>query len=216
MLTTHTPHPTPRRTPTGHARIGVLAVTTLAAALMSACSSAPQQPKTGGLLLSGPDTNIVVTIPTGWHQLINTANPLIPEMVTPTDCMGSNETACATALARIATITAPDATAAEKAVEQAITTAPGVTKGTSLSEGPGKIGKRDGYRHRFTFSNPGAHLTADIAAVPSGPTTPDAQNNHEYSVVLVWVSDKPNAPQPDTIDHIIDSTLVAGGTPATS
>jgi hypothetical protein len=194
-------------------RTAVLTGAVLATAALSACSSPPHR---DGLLLSGPDTNVVVTIPAGWHQLINSVNPLIPEMVTPTDCMGSNETACATGLARIATITAPDVAAAVKAVEQAMTTAPGVSMGTTITDGPGKIGTRDGYRHRFTFASPGARLTAEIAAVPSGPTGPDAQNNYEYSVVLVWVSDKPNAPEPETIDIIIGSTLVAGGVPAAS
>jgi hypothetical protein len=186
--------------------------------LLTGCSGStpPPAPTPAGLLLSGPNTNIVVTIPAGWHQIINSANPIIPEMVAPADCMGSNETACALGLARIATITAPSLEAAVKAVEQAVTAAPGVTPGPTISEGPGKVGKRDGYLHRFTFSNPGTHLTSEIAAVPSGPQTPNAQGNHEYSVILVWVSDKPGAPTPQAIDQIINSVLVSGGVPPTS
>jgi hypothetical protein len=163
------------------------------------------------LLLSGPNTNIVVAIPAGWHQVIDSANPPIPEMVSPTTCMGNQEVSCATGLARIGTLTAPTAQAAEQTIEQAVTTTPGVKTGASISQGPGKVGKHDGYRHRFTFTNSGATFTCEIAAVPSGPTTPDAQGNHEFSVVLVWVSDKPGAPAPDVIDQIIGSAKVAGG-----
>ena len=54
-----------------------------------------------------------------------------------------------------------------------MTSEPGITKGATLNQGPGKIGKRDGYRHRFTFTNPTTTLTAEVAAVPSGPTTPN-------------------------------------------
>jgi hypothetical protein len=57
-------------------------------------------------------------------------------------------------------------------------------------------------------------LTAEVAAVPSGPSTPDTHGNEEFSVVLVWISDKPNAPTLDVIDQIVNSTLVHGGVPA--
>lgn len=84
----------------------------------------------------------------------------------------------------------------------------GVTEVADVSKGPGKVGKRDGFR------NPGASLTSEIAAVPSGTSTPDGQGNLEYSVILVWVSDKPDAPKVDVINTIIDSTLVHGGVSA--
>ena len=87
------------------------------------------------------------------------------------------------------------------------------TLAAELNQGPAKIGKRDGYRHRFTFTNPTATLTAEVAAVPSGPTTPNPDGSLEYSIVLAWVSDKPEAPKPDVIDQIVDSTLVYGGQP---
>jgi hypothetical protein len=118
---------------------------------------------------------------------------------------------CATGLARIATLTARSAQAAEATVEQVVTAAPGVKVGQSLSEGPGKVGHHDGYLHRFTFSNPSANLTCEIAAVPSGPSKPDAQDNREFSVVLAWVSDKPTAPKSEAIDQIIESAVIAGG-----
>jgi hypothetical protein len=194
-----------------------LAISTL---LLAGCGSdngtSESSPNNDHLLLSGPKTDIVVAIPAGWHQVINSANPIIPEMVTPTTCMGSQEVSCATGLARIATLTAPNAQAAAQTVEQAVYTTPGVKPGATVSQGPGKVGRHDGYRHRFTFSNSAGTLTSEIAAVPSGLTTPDAQGNHEFSIVLVWVSDKPGAPKHGVIDQIIGSALVAGGQPPTS
>ncbi|HEY1973076.1 MAG TPA: hypothetical protein VGH89_34350 [Pseudonocardia sp.] len=180
---------------------------------MAGCGSA-EDPAPRGLLLSGPDTDVVVTIPEGWHQVINQTNPLIPEMVAPTTCLGAGEVGCATGLARTATITAKNIQEATTEVSQAVTNASGVTDVTDVSVGPVKLGKRDGYQHRFTFRNPGAALTAEVAAVPSGPSTPDTHGNEEFSVVLVWISDKPNAPTLDVIDQIVNSTLVHGGVPA--
>ena len=181
-------------------RSGGLAVVAASALLLTGCGS------------STP-THVMVTIPTGWHQVINSANPVIPQMVTPTTCMGDNEVSCALGLVRTATTTAPTIEEAAKAVEDAVTGEPGITKGATLNQGPAKIGKRDGYRHRFTFTNPTTTLTAEVAAVPSGPTTPNPDGSLEYSIVLAWVSDKPDAPKPDVIDQIVDSTLVYGGQP---
>lgn len=189
----------------------LIAATAAAALLLAGCGGS--RTDADALMLSGPNTNIVVTIPAGWHQVINSANPIIPEMVAPTTCMGSNEVGCALGLARIATITAKTIQDATHAVAQAVTSASGVTDVAVAGEGPGKLGKRDGYRERFTFRNPGAALTSEIAAVPSGPTTPDPQGDLEYSVVLVWVSNKDGAPKTDVINTIIDSTLVHGGVP---
>lgn len=193
---------------------GLIAATAAAGLVLAGCSSSSGGDENKGLLLSGPNTNIVVTIPAGWHQVINSANPIIPEMVAPTTCMGAEEVACSLGLARIATITAKNIEEATNAVQAAVIGAPNVTDVADVSKGPGKVGKRDGFRHRFTFRNPGAALTSEIAAVPSGPTTPDAQGNLEYSVVLVWISDKKDAPKIDDINAIIDSTLVHGGVAA--
>jgi hypothetical protein len=123
-------------------------------------------------------------------------------------------TSCSTALARIASVSAPTVQAAEQAVYQAITSSPGVTPGPTTAQGPGTVGAHgDGYIHRFSFSNPGATLTAAIATVPSGQPTPDAAGNRKFSLVLVWVSNKPGAPNPAVIDQIIDSAVVHGGVP---
>jgi hypothetical protein len=195
---------------------GVVAVTATSA-LLTGCggSSGTAQPATQPepLLLSGPTTHVMVSIPPGWHQVINSANPIIPQMVAPTTCMGENEVSCALGLVRTATTTAPTIEEASRAVEEAVTSEPGITKGATLNQGPGKIGKRDGYRHRFTFTNPTTTLTAEVAAVPSGPTTPNPDGTFEYSIVLAWVSDKQDAPKPDVIDQIVSSTLVYGGQP---
>lgn len=192
------------------------AAATAVAALLAGCSSGDSSSKDESqkLMLSGPNTNIIVAIPAGWHQVINSANPVIPEMVAPINCMGANEVACATGLARIATITAKNGDEASKAVQQAITGAPGVTDVTDISKGPAKVGKRDGFLHRFSFKNPGTTLTAAVASVPSGPTAPLPDGSQEFSVVLVWVSDKPNAPKVEVIDEIVGSTLVHGGVPS--
>lgn len=165
------------------------------------------------LLLSGPNINIAVTIPAGWHQVIDSSNPSIPEMVHPTSCMGSQEVSCATGLARLATFGAASAEAAAQTVERAVISAEGVRSGNISSQGPGKVGHRDGYLLRFTFSNPGAKLMSEIASVPTGSPIPDPQGNHEFSVVLVWVSDAPGAPKQDVIDQIIGSALFVGGHP---
>lgn len=165
----------------------------------------------GGLLLGGPNTDVVVTIPDGWHQVINSTNPIIPEAVAPTTCMGRGEESCATGLVRIASLIAPNVQAAEHIVGQGIASTPGVKLGKSISEGPGKVGAHDGYRHRFSFSNPGATLTAEIAAVPSGPDKTDAHGNREFSVILAEVSDKSGAPDVSVLDDIIGSAKVSAG-----
>ena len=163
--------------------------------------------------LSGPNIDIVVTIPDGWHQVIDSSNPSTPEMVYPITCMGSAEVSCATGLARLATFAAPNAQAAAETVQKAVITSQGVQAGSTISQGPGKVGHRDGYRFRFNFSNPTAKLVSEVAAVPTGSPAADAKGNHEFSVVLVWVSDVPNAPKQDVIDQIVGSALVAGGHP---
>jgi hypothetical protein len=165
----------------------------------------------GELLLGGPNTDLVVTIPDGWHQVINSTNPLVPEAVAPTTCMGRGEESCATGLVRIASLIAPNVQAAERIVGQGIVNTPGVKLGNSTSEGPGKVGAHEGYRHRFSFSNPGATLTAEIAAVPSGPDRTDAHGNREFSVILAEVSNKPDAPTADVLDTIIGSAKVVAG-----
>jgi hypothetical protein len=64
----------------------------------------------------------------------------------------------------------------------------------NLPESPAKVGQRDGYRQTFGFTNQSGPLTAEVAAVLSGPTASDVEGNHEFSVVLVWVTRKPGAP----------------------
>jgi hypothetical protein len=181
--------------------------------LMAGCGGGSGSGNAERLLLSGPNINVAVAIPEGWHQVIDSSNPSTPEMVSPITCMGSQEVTCATGLARLATFTAPSAEAAAQSVEQAVGTAPGVKLGNIISQGPGKIGHRDGYQLRFNFSNPGAKLVSEIAAVPTGASSPDAQGNHEFSVILVWVSDARGAPKPDVIDQIVGSALFVGGRP---
>ncbi|MGB7795372.1 MAG: hypothetical protein WBL53_03795 [Pseudonocardiaceae bacterium] len=185
-----------------------LAVSTL---LLAGCGGGSQNVEQ--LLLTAPNTDIAVTIPTGWHQVIDSTNPSTAEMVFPTTCMGNAEVTCATGLARLATFAAPSAEAAAQTVQRAISTSPGVRAASITSQGPGKVGQRDGHRLRFTFANASAKLVSEVAAVPTGSPTPDAQGNHEFSIVLVWISDAPSAPKQDTIDQVIASALFVGGHP---
>ncbi len=202
-------NPSPR--PVGRAAtLTAIAASTL---LLAACGGDGGSGNAERLLLSGPNINIAVAIPEGWHQVIDSGNPSTPEMVSPITCMGSQEVTCATGLARLATFAAPSLEAAAHSVEQAVGTAPGVKLGSTISQGPGKVGHRDGYQLRFNFSNPGAKLVSEIAAIPTGSSTPDAQGNHEFSVILVWVSDAPGAPKQDVIDQIVSSALFVGGQP---
>jgi hypothetical protein len=193
----------------GHRRLATLVTLAAVVALASGCarSGATAAP----LLLGGPNTNITVAIPSGWHQVIDSANTQIPQMVAPVHCMGSHEVDCALGLARVATMLGASEQDAEHTVERAVLTSPGVTPGPSLSAGVGKVGSRTGYRHRFVFSNSGGSLTCEIAAVASGPPTPDPHGNREYSVILVWIADKPNAPGLDVIERIVRSADVIGG-----
>ena len=203
-------HPSPPPLGRATAFAAALAVSTL---LLAGCGSGGGSQNSEGLLLTAPNTDIAVTIPTGWHQVIDSASPSTAEMVYPTTCMGNAEVTCATGLARLATFAAPSAEAAAQTVQRAVSTSPGVRAGSITSQGPGKVGQRDGYRLRFTFANPNAKLMSDVAAVPTGSLTPDAQGNHEFSIVLVWVSDAPGAPKQDAVDRIIGSALFVGGHP---
>ncbi|HEX4103055.1 MAG TPA: hypothetical protein VHY21_21355 [Pseudonocardiaceae bacterium] len=201
------PHPVGRAAAFGAA----LAVSTQ---LLAGCGSGGgSSQNVEQLLLTAPNTDIAVTIPTGWHQVIDSTNPSTAEMVFPTTCMGNAEVTCATGLARLATFAAPSAEAAAQTVQRAVSTAPGVRAASITSQGPGKVGQRDGHRLRFTFANASAKLVSEIAAVPTGSPIPDAQGNHEFSIVLVWVSDAPSAPRQGTIDQIIGSALFVGGHP---
>ncbi|HEY9418225.1 MAG TPA: hypothetical protein VIQ30_25980 [Pseudonocardia sp.] len=165
------------------------------------------------LTLTGPKTDVVVTIPDGWHQVINTANPVIPEMVSPTTCSGAAEVSCALGLARTATFAARSPEYAADIVRQSVIADRRITDTADVSKGPGKIGVLDGYRYRFTFRNPQAILTCEVAAGLSGPDVPDVNGDRQYSVILVWMSDKPGAPEVDMIDKIMDSVQLVAAQP---
>ena len=203
-------NPSPRpvgRTATFGAALAVFAL------LLAGCSSSDGSQPGEQLLLTAPNTDIAVTIPTNWHQVIDSTNPSTAEMVFPTTCMGNAEVSCASGLARLATFAAPSAEAAAQTVERAISTAPGVRSAAITSQGPGKVGQRDGHRLRFTFSNATAKLVSEVAAAPTGSPAPDAHGNHEFSIVLVWISNVPTAPKQDVIDQIIGSAQFVGGHP---
>jgi len=181
----------------------VLPASVLAAGLLLAgCAHPPP------LTLTGPKTDVAVTIPDGWHQVINSANPVIPEMVSPTTCAGADEVSCALGLARTATLPAKSLDQAVDVVRRSVLADRRIVDATDVSKGPAKLAGRDGYRYRFTFRNPKAKLTCEIAALPTGPPTPGPNGDSPYSVVLVWVSDNPNSPKVDVIDQIVGSIQV--------
>lgn len=186
---------------------GLSAASAVATLLLAGCGSSAPPPSP--LLLGGPNTDITVEIPPGWHQTIDSSNPPIPEMVAPITCIGNNEVICALGLARVASLIAPNAQAAEQLVEQVVATEPGVKIGATIRQGQRKVGSREGYSHRFSFTNASATLTCEIATVPSGPSKPDATGSQEFSLVLAWVTNKPGAPNPDVIDQIIGSAKVS-------
>jgi hypothetical protein len=162
----------------------------------------------GTSTLTGPRSYISIEIPSGWHQVINSSNPVIPEIVAPESCFGANEIACHTALARLATVSAKTAEAATDSVKQSIAGQAGVSDLSQIYRGPARIAGQDGFRNRFGFRNPTAAITAEVAALPAGPSTPDAAGNRPFQVVLAWVTDKPDAPSEDVIGLIIQSTTV--------
>jgi hypothetical protein len=194
------------------ARAGVLgAVLMVLVLLLAGCGGSAGAARGGSrapaaaapLVLSGPDTDITVTIPAGWHQVIDSADPIVPEMVSPVTCAGSREVACALGLARLATITAASAQAAVQTVRQAVDSGADVRPGATITQGPSRVAGREGRLLRFGFSNDGAALTSGIAAVASG--------RGEFAVVLVWVSGKPGAPGRGVIGQIIGSAALTGG-----
>jgi hypothetical protein len=86
-------NPSPCTTGRASAFGPALAVSTL---LLAGCGGGSQNVEQ--LLLTAPNTDIAVTIPTGWHQVIDSTNPSTAEMVFPTTCMGNAEVTCATGL----------------------------------------------------------------------------------------------------------------------
>lgn len=178
--------------------------------LLTGCGAQAISLETQAYLIA-PNVDIMVGVPQGWHQVINSAGPAVPEMVAPISCMGYLEVSCATGLARTTTFSAPSAGVADSWVVQAMTASLQIRSGETVSEGPAKVGLRDGYRHRFTFTNPNSRFTAEVATVPTGQGSADTVGTQRYSVVMVWVSDRPGAPDPSVIDDIVGSVKVVPG-----
>lgn len=220
--------------PAGSRRAAVAAVAVVALAGLAACGSGGSGGSAGGgtasagagstatgapLRLSGPDTAITVVIPAGWHQVIDSADPSVPEMVTPDSCAGSDEVSCAVGLARLADLAAPSAQAAAQEVQRAVDSGAGVSAGATLSAGPGRVAGQDGYLLRFRFSNSSGTLTSGIAAVPAGTAasggtgspSPSGSASPQFAVVLVWISGKAGASGSGVISQVIDSAALTGG-----
>jgi hypothetical protein len=169
----------------------------------------------------GAETGITVVIPAGWHQVIDSANPSVPEMVAPDNCAGRNEVSCALGLTRLADLTAPSAQAAAQAVRNAVDSGSGVTAGATVSSGPHQVAGKGGYLLRFRFTNGTGALTAAIAAAPDGTASPapgasaspdsSASASPQFAVVLVWISGNAGAPGVGAIDQIIGSAALVGG-----
>jgi hypothetical protein len=114
----------------------------------------------------------------GWHELIDSGNPIIPEMVAPTTA---------------------------DTIQQAVTSAPGVTAGPIASEGPGSIegpgniGKHGGYRRRFIQGN--REFSVVLVWVSDAPT-PRNRTPSTTSWPPRW---SPAGPRPDLGRAVIGS-----------
>ena len=150
--------------------------------------------------LSGQGVDISVTIPTGWRQLPDQSHPQILQMVYPDTCSAGLQ--CASALASVLSTQAPNAQAAAKAAEQAVTGQPGIQGATITSEGPVQVAGRTGYHVRFIYSTPTAKFQAETAAVETGPASAEAV---QTSLVFVTTSDLAGAPPASVIDEIVGS-----------
>lgn len=154
--------------------------------------------------LSGPGVDLSLTIPTGWHQIANQADPQLLQMVYPNTC--TEQLQCASAMARLLSTQAASAQTEAQAAEQAITTQPGVQGVTLTSEGPTQIAGRSGYQVRFSFSNAKAKFQAVTATVETGLAS---SGTVPTSLIFVTVSDLPGAPPASVIDQIVGSAQLA-------
>ena len=173
--------------------------------VLFAGSATATEPNPPGVLvddsrLSGPDVNISLTIPTGWHQITSQADPQLLQMVYPNTC--SEQLRCASAMARVLSMQATSAQAEAQAAEQAITSQPGVQSATVTSESPTQIAGRNGYQVRFTFSTAKAKFQAATAAVETGLAS---SGTVPTSLIFVTVSDLAGAPPASVIDQIVGS-----------
>jgi hypothetical protein len=145
-----------------------------------------------------------VAIPAGWHQLADQSHPQLVQMVYPETC--SQGPQCASALARLASDQATSAHDAALAVEQSITSLPGVQGASVISEGPTQVAGHSGYQVRFVYSHANTKFQAATAAVETGPA---ASGMVPTSLIFVTVSDRPGAPPVSVIDQIIGSAQLA-------
>lgn len=154
--------------------------------------------------LSGPGVDLALTIPTGWHQITNEADPQLLQMVYPNTC--SEQLRCATAMARVLSTQAASAQTEAQAAERAITSQPGVQSVTLTSESPAQIAGRSSYQVRFIFSTAKATFQAATAAVETGLAS---SGTVPTSLIFVAVSDLADAPPASVIDQIVGSAQLA-------
>lgn len=183
--------------------VGMTGSAVLFAAPVMATGPDPAVVSVADSRLSGPGVDLSVTIPTGWHQIPNQADPSLLQMVYPNTC--SEQLTCASAMARVVSTQAASAQAEAQAAEQAITGQPGLSGATLTSEAPTQIAGRTGYQVRFSFSNAKAKFQAAAVAVETGPAS---SGTVPTSLIFVTVSDLPGAPPASVIDEIVGSAQV--------
>jgi hypothetical protein len=184
----------------GVVTVGVAGSAVLFAAPATAAGSDTPSAPAGDSRLSGPGVDLSVSIPTGWHQISDTADPQLLQMVFPNNC--SEKVRCATAMARLLSTQAANAQVGAQAGEQAVAGQQGIEGVTVTSEGPLQIAGRNGYQVRFTFSSGKAKFQAATAAVETGLAS---AGTVPTSLIFVTVSDLVGTPPASVIDQIVGS-----------
>lgn len=157
----------------------------------------------GDSQLSGPAVAISVTIPAGWHQLVDQDHPQLLQMVYPETCLQGPQ--CASGVARLVSGQAPSAQAAALGAEQKITSLSGVQGVSVTSDGPTQIAGHSGYQVHFVYTYANTTFQAATAAVETGP----ASGTVPTSLIFVAVSDSTGAPPASVVDQVVSSAQLA-------
>jgi hypothetical protein len=191
-----------------HRRVTVIGGIAGSAMLFTSTATGAQAASVSSLAsdaqLSGSAVAISVTIPAGWHQLVDQNRPQMLQMVYPESC--SQGVQCASGIARLVSGQAPSAHDAAVGAEQAFATLPGAQGASVTSEGPTQIAGHNGYQVHFVYTHANTKFHAATAAIETGPA---ASGVVPTSLIFVTVSDAAGAPPASVVDQIIGSTQLA-------